>query len=56
MFCQSEDTGEKPGGLTQRDEEWQAKEETITVTVGKEEEGGAVQEDTNTQPTECQRQ
>ncbi|MCJ8731418.1 hypothetical protein PDJAM_G00199370 [Pangasius djambal] len=52
----SEDAGERPGELIQRDEEWQETEETITVTERKEDEGGDEQENTDTEPTEYQRQ
>lgn len=52
VLCQTVD----PGELTQRPEEWQENEKTITVPERREYEDGAMQENTDTQPTEYQRQ
>ncbi|XP_060781268.1 telomerase Cajal body protein 1 isoform X2 [Neoarius graeffei] len=57
VFTELEEAGQRPGELTQRDEEWQENEETIAETEREKDGGGGdVQENTDTQPTEDQGQ
>lgn len=56
VFCQSEDAGETPGELTERDEERQENAETIAATERKEVEGGDELGSTDTEPTDYQPQ
>lgn len=56
VFSQLEEAGERPGELTQRDEEWHENDETTTAMERKEDEGGDEQENTDTEPTAYQHQ
>ncbi|KAK3568178.1 hypothetical protein QTP86_034543 [Hemibagrus guttatus] len=56
VFSQSEDAGERPGELTQNNEDGQENEETFTATERREDGGGDEQENTEPELNEYQHQ
>lgn len=56
VFSQSEDALERPGELTQNNEDRQENEETFTAPEGREDGGGDEQENTEPEPNEYQHQ